>query len=96
MGRRSGLSGPGRTVVGKEANVHKNGLVLGGGAGESVLVEQLPGHGCLGMASNVWAVALASTVAERREVGGGRSAVMAFLLLTLSLALFQLCPHHLG
>jgi len=82
-------------VVGEEADVHEDGLVLCGGAREGVGVEHLPCHGSVAVKSHVRAVALAGAVPqfwEPRAVGAGS----ALLGLLPWLALFQLCPHHSG
>ena len=55
------------TVIGQEADMHKDRLVLFLRALDGGLIEQLPGHRGVCMPLDIWAIALVGAVAQRRQ-----------------------------
>jgi hypothetical protein len=84
-----------RTVIGQEANVHKDGLVLGRCPGEGGCVQHLPCHGGVGVAAHIGTVAFAGAVPQLREDGASDGGSPALWVVAL-LPLLQLRPHHLA
>lgn len=67
------------TMVGQEANMHKDGLIFSLGALQGIGIEQLPGNRCFGMYANIGTLTLGGTIPKLSKrgrllcVGGGRS-----------------------
>lgn len=52
-----------------EADVQEDQLVVLLGSLDGLVVQQLPRHQCVCMGPHIWAVALGSSVLERRQSG---------------------------